>query len=315
MKSQQTPFLFLLSLAAAGLVAACSVKSESVADRPPVIPDSNLSQSAVEYGVLLPQSFSVFLWPQGLTDVQLQHVIYDVSTKSQQLDKLGAVVQGKTAQITSLENDFTTQACADKWAATIDDGDPTVAVPVVTAWKQPDPTIPGSAAAIQACSDNQTTRQQLASDIDNIAQNQERPLAAAIFLDIDPGYPSVVVNTKSITPQGSRITIQAVAGGPAHVDVQLQDFITPGNTQSTTQTGPGQIRNAAYNPANKVLTFQVPELDSSGIPTGGVYEFDLARFPQNYLNYARFAGELTYMAKDGSVRHGQAKIDGILTAQ
>jgi hypothetical protein len=109
----------------------------------------------------------------------------------------------------------------------------------------------------------------------------------------------------------------------------LKDFGVAGNTQSTEEgasTLPeGRIVDVVYDSSRKVLKFKMPEVvaeqikdEATGemvstdklITTGAVYHFELER--ANFLNFAKFAGDVKLILPNGKIRAGSTSLYGPL---
>lgn len=290
-----------------GALSGCTASTESVQNNPPSFDDNVVKISSV-YGSVSADSVVIFLWPEGLNRQQLAAEAKIVNRASDDLDEFSL----KQYRKTQLEDAFGQAQCKDKYGVFGPTDDPLA--DWVPSWKTADLTVPGQAAEIQRCRDNQEQRRMLAHQLDG--QNPG-DFINTIFKTVDPGYPDHVVNNKVPDPQTVinrpwtiAIVPNSTAGKPT-VEITAPDFVVTGYSPSTKPGSVDLILDAAYDSKTRLLTFSFadPELNRSGDWQKEFYHFKLER-AADFGGKARFRGDVTVVKKGSVVRIGMAKIEG-----
>jgi hypothetical protein len=295
-----------ITLVVGGMVG-CSVRQASVSSRPPEI-KREISQAAVESGMIKPESISFFFWPEGLSALQLRTIVNEVSSLSQTFDQYSKTIFQNTNTRDQLLAEFRSQECAARWS-NLGPTDVAADIEYITSWKQATPDDLVGNEALQKCQKNQENRKDVTTKTDLVAEAQISVLKK-IYVKIDADYPLNVVNWLSIeNPKNSKILIRD-ASEAFRVDISIQNFMRKGNKVATdAKIEEQRISSASYDPQTKSLRFSIPEISSAGASTGAHFEFELGR-NSDFLGQARFTGDMR-LVRDGVVlRQGSAKIEG-----
>jgi hypothetical protein len=294
--SPENRLAIVLSFLAAVSVA-CSVERHTVKNEPPTIKREVVSFEN-DFGTLKPESISLFLWPDGLSEEQAQNLVRTVKSASIEIDRLTIELRNMAVKKAELELNFQTLDCVKQWANLAPDADPEL-VDWVSKWKPLALDASNDQKEVRAnCMRNQEERKSLAMSMDINASNAQPMAMGVIFKSLDPLYPDKQENFKSIGIKGSKVVIH-----PAGAVVTFADFLHEGNTQSTDL--------GTYDSKTKLLQFSFPEVSNDGKTTGAIFQFALERNP-NFMDFARFAGDVK-LVKDGkTLRYGSAQIDGRL---
>lgn len=282
------------------LVSGCGVSNQHVDNVPPVI-HRDLVQFGVTYGAFKVNQVSVFLWPANLSEDQAQEMVRTVNGASEAADPFMVKAAILGAEAAELQTQWDQISCVDKYAVLQPGQDP-MDVDTVTEWKtDKDVTDPAAQKERDTCESNQTRRQQIPAEQD-AARQSAMPFLAKIMLTIDPDQ-THIENSKALDVTGTRITLNAT-GAPT---VSLGNFLYAGYNPSTSSKK-FPIQNANYDANLHVLSFDVPEVDSTLAPTGNVYHFAIER-GNDHGPLARFTGDMNLMNGSKIVRYGSARID------
>lgn len=312
-----------ISMMTALLTVSCSVKDRSVVNEPPVI-KKGLVKHDTDFGSFDMESVTLFYWPEGLNEQEAQSLVRTVNSASNELDEVQGKLIDNLIRLNSLEETFTD--CKLKYADPDTNGDGVVdkkdkrvdKLKTIKRWivlDAADPEYAVKKAEMEKCQQDQEDLESLPKINEQLLSTDIPRLGGIIYKTIDPGYPEKIENSKSVNAKESTLSIQPSENGLV-VDVTFKDFIHKGHTVSTEIQGPGQIRDASYNPETKLLKFSIPELNADGQPTGSHLEFYLERGPNikhpEAGSLARFKGDVK-LVKDGQVlRYGSAKLDCLM---
>ncbi len=317
-------FLILLASAYA-FTSACSVNSETVDNRPPVVHTDLVSFSTASGSFGLPnaqgefglQLTSVFLWPENLSEDQAAELVKSINGTSMKADPLFAKLSYILRDKNELQGEWDQTGCISKYADVPPDYDPEIDGGVKQ-WKVPPANDQKSISDIQLCIANQDRRSKVESQ-QNDLRVQLSPLLNEISKDIDPDQ-TRIVNAKTLDAPSSRLSFILGADGAVSVHVKLGGFLfsnySPSTDVTDQATGLPQITNATYGPRLHLLSFDVPEVDGtknadgSLHKTGLVYKFRVERAPNIGL-IASFRGDMNLYNSAGQIiRYGTARIDG-----